>query len=309
MHRSVLAWMVAAFVTLSGCTRPCPSGEALSTQHYVVCDDRTRECEETTVEYCVCDPRVTDCPRVHAGPVVACLPALAGTGDWERQDTTAAPHVVDGQFTGGEWDGATALEGLFTDVYMDYRDGRLYFLNDWRANDEGIRPNCYNYFQVRIGDEWIDLRVFGTGEVQVRRGDEPVAIAASGAYGFDPSPTSMAPHTIYEFSLAVDVPEVVVCCIDPLLESSCDQLSVEPMAVSMRLSGGAVQVRRQIAAGSVARLPVEAACGNQEGICADGLSCDGPRRACVVPVPTTVDAAVADDAALDANLPDAGPPF
>jgi hypothetical protein len=293
MRRSAVVGMMAGCVALSGCTRRCPAGQEPVTSTYRLCDDRTRECTDYTNEYCACVGR--DCPHVDAGPVPAvCLPALSGTGDWEAQAMTGAPHVVDGQFTGSEWEGATKLEGLFTDVYMDYRDGRLYFLNDWRANDEGIRADCYNYFQVRIGDEWIDLRVFGNGEVQVHRDDVPVSISAEGAYGFGASPDYPTAHTIYEFSLAVDVPEIVVCCIDPLLESSCEDLTQEPMAVSIRLSGGGTQVRRQLAAGAVTRLGPDAACGDQEGICADGLGCDGARHVCVLPTRPHVDAGDVD---------------
>jgi hypothetical protein len=234
---------------------------------------------------------------VEAGPAVACLPALSGTGTWEAQASSDVPHVVDGRFTGAEWEHTTKLEGLFTDVYMDYRDGRLYFLNDWRANQQGIRSDCYNYFQVRVGTEWIDLRVFGDGQVEVRRAEVPVSIGAEGAYGFGPSPGYAQPHTIYEFSLPVDIPDIVVCCLDPLLESSCERLTQEPMALSLRVSGGAMQVRRQIVAGSVSRLSAAATCGSQEGICADGLHCDPDRHVCDVPTPPPVDGGDVDGGA------------
>jgi hypothetical protein len=297
MLRSAVVAMVAGWLALSGCTTRCPTGSVPSTSRHMVCDDRTRECTEVIEEHCACDPSVRSCPHVETDPVVVCLPALSGAGDWVTQEMSDAPHVVDGQFTGDEWQGASKLEGLFTDVYMDYRDGRLYFLNDWRANDEGIRDDCFNYFQVRIGEEWIDLRVFGNGEVTVRRDDVPVAISADGAYGLGVSPGHPTPHTIYEFSLEVDVPEIVVCCLDPLVESSCEALTQEPMAVSIRMSGGTRQVRRQIVAGSVPRLGAEAACGSQEGICADGLSCDGARHVCVLPTRPPTDAGDLDGGA------------
>lgn len=289
MRRSAVVGIVVGWIALSACTNPCPRGETLTSYTYTRCDDRTRECVTTTEESCACDPHVRSCPRGDVVPPVVCLPALSGTGAWEAQAASDVPHVVDGRFTGTEWEHTTKLEGLFTDVYMDYRDGRLYFLNDWRANQQGIRADCYNYFQVRIGVEWIDLRVLGDGQVQVRRGDVPVAISADGAYGFGPSPAYPQPHTIYEFSLAVDVPEIVVCCLDPLVESSCEHLTQEPMAVSLRVSGGTTQVRRQIVAGSVSRLGAEATCGSQQGICADGLRCDDDRHVCILPTLPRVD--------------------
>lgn len=298
MRRAVLASL-----TLVACS-PCPRGEHLITYTTTQCNDYTRECVDTRHEECACDRAVRSCPHADAGPPVVCLPALTGTGDWKTQLVSTVPHVVDGRFTGAEWDHATKLEGLFTDVYMDYRDGRLYFLNDWRANGEGIRPDCFNYFQVRVGTDWIDLRVFGDGHVEVHRAGAPVAIAAAGAYGLGPSPNYPQPHTIYEFSLPVDLPDIVVCCIDPLFESTCGQLTEEPMAVSLRVSGGVMQVRRQIVAGAVARLGAEAACGSQQGICADGLECNGDRHVCALPGVMPIDGGDRADAGpIDAGMP------
>ncbi len=83
----------------------------------------------------------------------------------------------------------------------------------------------------------------------------------------------------------------------------------EPMAVSIRVSpGGGVQVRRQIAAGSVARLPDGAACGNQEGICVDGLSCE-VSGVCVAREPPAEDAAVVDAGPPDTGIVDSGPDY
>ncbi len=298
MRRSALAGIVVGAIALAACTNRCPRGETLTSYTETTCDDRTRQCVETTYEQCACDPHVARCPSIDAAPV-RCRPALSGTGAWEAQAASDVPHVVDGRFSGGEWDDATRLEGLFTDVYMDYQGGRLYFLNDWRANQQGIRDDCSNYFQVRIGADWIDLRVFGDGRVEVRRDEVPVPIRAEGAYAFAPSPDYPQPHTIYEFSLVVDVPDVVICCLDPLLEASCQQLTEEPMAVSLRVSGGATQVRRQIVAGSVSRLGADAACGSQQGICADGLACDDARHVCAVPTRPRIDGGDVD----------ASPPF
>lgn len=262
----------------------CPDGSRPVTQTRVVCDEETRECVETSEQVCPCSG--PDCDR-------GSCHVQDAEGRW-REQTSSDQHVVDGQFTGDEWRDAERLEGLFTDVYVDYHEGRLYFLNDWRANVEGIRPDCFNYFQIRVGETWFDLRVYGDGHVEVERNGEPASVGAEGAYGFGPSPTQARPHTIYEFSLPVTGNRVDVCCFDPLTRANCDMLAHEPAIISISARAGQTRVRRAIVDGSVNRLSVGEACGDGQGICADGLTCEG--RVCAGrPEP------------VDASVPDAGP--
>lgn len=274
--------LATAFAFLAACT--CPDGRSPITYDSYTCDEVARTCTSEQVTVCPCSrPR---CPLL---PRSECR-GITGVAEWVAQRPTENRHVIDGAFTGSEWEGATRLAGLFTDVYMDYRDGRLYFLNDWRSNDEGIRPDCFNYFQIRVAQDWIDLRVYGDGHVEVRRNDTEVDLLALGAYGLGPSPTWPVPHTIYELSLAIEAEQIDVCCFDPLTESTCDVLAREPTVVSLRRSGSGIQVTRQVEA-DVRRLSAGERCGDGQGVCADSLHC-----------------VHRSEGARCASTPDAGPP-
>lgn len=221
----------------------------------------------------------------------ACTPS--GVGDWEAQPADENIHVVDGQFGREEWASAVPLEGVLTDVYMHVQNGRLYFLNDWRRNTEGIRPDCNNYFRFSLPSGRIDLRVFGDGRVEVTRGGELIEVGAEGAYGFGPSPAYPLSHTIYEFSLPLEDEELDICCFDPVSLSTCEDHEREPMVVSVQRSGGSgtVRVRRQIPP-DVTRLGDGDSCGEGQGICEDGFRCIG--RACVRSTPRDAGAPDAD---------------
>lgn len=257
-------------VVLGGCDCPNP---ITVTNVITSCDERTRTCttSDETLTYCPCEGAECggDPHFVHENP---CEP-LSGLGEWVENEPSPNLHVIDGAFTGQEWQSTTRLEGLFTDVYLDYREGRLYFLNDWRSNDEGIRPDCFNLFKIRVGEDWIDLRVYGSGEVAVTRNGFDISDNVTGAYGFGPSPEQAIPHTIWEFSLRVEPTQIDICCFDPLTESSCEELAHEPMIVSIDASGSGPRIRRSVPEGSVTRLEEGAACGAREGICEDGLTC------------------------------------
>lgn len=293
-------WMAASAVLALTACDSCPEGHERRRWEAIECDEATRSCEMREVEGCACVS--ADCNCQASEDCNGCAGGLSGADEWVQQTPSENLHVVDGAFTGAEWEDTTRLEGLFTDVYMDYRDGRLYFLNDWRANGEGIRPTCFNYFQIQLGDSFLDLRVYGSGEVEVTRDGVPQPHRAEGAYGFGPSPENAEPHTIYEFSLEIEATQIDVCCFDPLTESSCEDLAHEPVVVSLRVRGGAPEVRRAVPAGSVTRLGRGEACGDGQGVCEDGLHCerDGERRVCLGPGPVPEPDA--------GPRPDSGPP-
>jgi len=298
-----LSLLLLLMIAATACTKRdvCPDGAEPRTYDYLLCDEVTRTCETRTETTCPC--------RGDACVFAPTCRGITGVAEWLDQTPSAVTHVVDGAFTGEEWTGATKLQGMFTDVYMDYREGRLYFLNDWRANSEGARPTCFNYFQIRVGTDYLDLRVFGDGHVEVTRNRVPVEIANEGAYGFGPSATWSVPHTIFEFSLALEASQIDVCCFDPVTESQCEQLTHEPVVMSVRASASGVQVAREVPA-DTPRRAVGGSCNAGEGVCVDGARCEpsaaGPTCVEVV-VP---DGGVSPDAGVaDSGPVDAAPPF
>ncbi len=289
--RSLPFFFFFCFLTFlsAACTKDeCPGGARPYTLEWFECDEVARTCQPHKQTECPC-PAGAYCPTVSSAPY-ECRGGISGVAEWVAQAPTVNAHVVDGAFTGEEWTGATRLEGMFTDVYMDYRDGRLYFLNDWRSNEEGITPNCFNYFQIRVGTGYLDLRVFGDGHVEVTRDYVRVDVDAEGAYGLGPSPKWATPHTIYEFSIPLVATQIDVCCYDPITSTSCDRLTHEPTILSLRPTTAGVEVSRQLPPG-VPRLELGATCGTGEGVCVDGARCEksGAIAICV-------------------SIPDAGPP-
>jgi hypothetical protein len=177
--------------------------------------------------------------------------------------------VIDGRFTGDEWARAIRLEGLLTDVYLDYQAPYLFMLNDWRVNREGIRPACYNEFRLTIGCDSVDLKVYGDGHAEVTGATE-----VAGGYSVSYSPAWPIPHTIWEFQLAVNVGDIEVDCLDPVTLSTCEELTQEPVRflATPSATGRGLSVARLVPA-SVPLLPQGASCGTGAGVCATGLSC------------------------------------
>lgn len=231
-------------------------------------------------------------------------------------------HVVDGRFSGAEWGRAHRLEGVLTDVYLDYADGYLYVLNDWRANVEPITPDCFNRFNLNAAGNNVEIRVYGDGHLEV----DGLPVDGEGAYGFTASEGWSEPHTVYEFRLRVPEGPIALCCLDPTSGSTCEVLTREPIEFLINASSAGVEVARD-RTGEVPALLLGQGCG-EVGVCAAGLACLplGSGHACArvgpEPVPdaalTPRDAAPAPvDAApepTDAAEPldtseEVGPPF
>jgi len=213
------------------------------------------------------DTLVQDDAPGGGGGCSALAQSMAAGAASEPQAPAAAGHVIDGQFTGSEWDNAVRLEGVLTDVFVDYADGVLYFLNDWRANVQGIRPDCFNEFHLAVAGQLLTLKVHGDGRVTV----DGASVEAQGAYGFGPSPLWEAPHTIFEFSVSVPEGPVAVCCMDPTTMSTCDQLVEEGVLFAIE-AGSTVKVGRVVGE-SVTILAEGASCGAGQGVCAFGFTC------------------------------------
>ncbi len=153
--------------------------------------------------------------------LAGCGPRAPETTDWEDQplpDTGTeedagapppcdSPPTVDGRFT--SWplcaEYPAVLRGLFGDLHVAYREGRLFLLNDWHARIDGPTPaSFYNLFRITTGggrQSW-EVRLHGDSTMEVHLDGEPWR-GAEGVASFAPSPTYDFDHTIYE--LAVDV--------------------------------------------------------------------------------------------------------
>lgn len=233
-------------------------------------------------------------PRVDGGTGFSAGRCASGptTTTWAELFAPSAPHRVDGELDVGEWDGVEPLEGLYTDVYLDVRDGFLYVLNDWRANTEGITSSCFNLFALTIEGRQVELKVYQDGTLEMNG----ASLSGEGAYGFGPSPRWPTPHTIYEFRIPVGEGTVNVCCLDPTTRIACSELAREPMVFSI-VSGPDGTRSRRSQGNPVRRLGVGAECGNREGVCEDGLTCSALR--CELAAPS-------DGGMPDAGTPDAG---
>jgi hypothetical protein len=250
-------------------------------------------------------------------PVCSATPSGGRFSGWVTQVVTGT-HVVDGRFGPDEWAGATRLEGVLTDVYLDYRDGYLYVLNDWRAGAGDIRTDCFNRFDATVGRTNVEIRVYGDDHIEV----DGLERDGNGAYGYGTSPTWDTPHTIYEFRLAVPDGPIAICCLDPTTSSTCEELATEPVHFSLEVVAGGVRVARGLPS-AVRELGPGASCGRGEGVCGRGMRCDLATtgvRVCtsttpaldagVLPLDAGLDAPTEEDAgARDAGEVDAEPPM
>ena len=187
------------------------------------------------------------------------------------------------------------MEGTYTDVYMDYEDGHLFVLNDWRSRSQDIPPDCYNAFSLRLGGQDVALHVYGDGHVEVFGAE----LDSDGAYGLGTSPAWDSPHTIYEFSLAVAPGQIDMCCTDPVSGGSCE-MRTEPITYSI-VAGDAPRAGRTIPR-TVERLGEGEGC--DRGVCGAGLTCAPATHRCARVTVVTTDAALDLDAAVE--QPDAG---
>jgi len=135
----------------------------------------------------------------------------------------ASCHVVDGSFTDPmgcpEWPDPPIV-GVYGDLYLSYRAGKIYLLNDWHLRDDApVEEESYNLFnfatagglqvwQVHVHPNHI--RVWLNG-LEIPEGE----IDAAGATGFGPSKNHPKPHAIFEFALPAEPGGLVMNAHDP----------------------------------------------------------------------------------------------
>ena len=115
--------------------------------------------------------------------------------------------VVDGQLTGWpdcqEFEDAP-YEGIFGDLYIAYRQGRLHALNDWHLkNDAPADPDFYNLFELDCEAADFEIRVFGDQTITVWKDGALYDGAQRGGAWYGPSAGYYFDHTQYEFEVAI----------------------------------------------------------------------------------------------------------
>lgn len=158
-------------------------------------------------------------------------------------------HKIDGKFTNeigaeNEWENSTPAQGMFSNLYAEFCNGKLYILNDWKlANEEPDKQNCYNLFELYTGNgkEHWGIYVFhdNTKKPLVFRNGVDVSndtsIVEDGKYGFGKSPGVDYEHTIYEFAINASEGEWHLFLCDPGPSSFCDSDSKLPRKFSEKI--------------------------------------------------------------------------
>jgi hypothetical protein len=164
-------------------------------------------------------------------PLAMGLGPLAGSAAGASSITNPAssyPHTIDGIFTDWttpapasfEWYDIQSLQGLYSNVYVDYDGSTLFIMNDWYVNKIGSDPANYNYFKFWEGsltfpaNVW-ELFVYGDGHTDLKKNgiDDP---SAKGAYHFGPSPLMASDHTMWEVSIDVGPGNIFMDPFDPI---------------------------------------------------------------------------------------------
>jgi hypothetical protein len=154
-----------------------------------------------------------------------------------RTNTCTGSAVIDGDFTGTEWDGVTPARGRYSNLYARYCGGRLHILNDWvYATEQPANATCYNLFELFTGngaEHWGIYVYQDTARgVRVFRNGEDVSdsslIVHGGASGWGGSPLMSEPHTRYEFEISTTEGAWVLFLADPGPSSFCTN---DPMDV------------------------------------------------------------------------------
>ncbi len=145
-------------------------------------------------------------------------------------------HVIDGKFTNepgaeNEWMGTEPARGMFSNLYAEYCNGKLFILNDWKLGyEEPDKQNCYNLFELFTGNgkEHWGIYVFhdNTKKPLVFLNGVDVtsdtSIVEDGKYGFGKSPEADFEHTIYEFAINASEGDWHLFLCDPGPSSFCD---------------------------------------------------------------------------------------
>lgn len=99
-----------------------------------------------------------------------------------------------------EWSDITPQQGRYSKIYFDYVGTTFYVVNDWFANQDGMRPDEFNRFTFKIGTTPIEIRIYPDGG-QVLGG---TLTNFKSATGWGKSPNLDTDHMIWEFQFDVE---------------------------------------------------------------------------------------------------------
>ena len=146
------------------------------------------------------------------------LTMTAGARAQGKVGPSSYAHTTDGNFTDWypdttdpyEWHDIGFFKGLYSYYSGDYipTDGKLYIMNDFFINTQGLDEEEYNSFKIwpagATTTDFYEIRVYGDNTVQAWKNGQPAA-NVNGAYQFTNSPfRPSTDHTVYEIDVPVD---------------------------------------------------------------------------------------------------------
>lgn len=115
-----------------------------------------------------------------------------------------------------EWSDIAPQRGRYSNLYADYVAGTFYVMNDWIANQDGMRANEYNRFNFTIGTTPYEIKIYPDhGEFS---GGTLINFKSATGWGKSPPDFDGALHMQWEFQF--DVAPLTL-----LSFSACDPIS------------------------------------------------------------------------------------
>lgn len=100
-----------------------------------------------------------------------------------------------------EWSDITPQEGRYSKIYFDYDGTTFHVINDWIANQDGLRADEFNRFNFTIGTTPYEIRIFSDPLLTTITGG--TLLNFQSATGWATSPNLNVNHAIWEFQFDV----------------------------------------------------------------------------------------------------------
>ena len=114
-----------------------------------------------------------------------------------------------------EWSDIAYIEGKYSRIYLDFTvagaTGTFYCINDWMTNQDdgqvsgGLLSNEYNRFNLTMGGDAYEIRIYADGHGDVFKNGSPAVLPgflSKCSWSTSPNEPSVL-HTIWEFSFEV----------------------------------------------------------------------------------------------------------